>query len=352
MPLLRAGAVMSPRLKAGLERAGLHTIYVDDELSAGIDPTPLLSDKTRAAATAAVAELFGTARAALDANRPLLATTLEPVQAMAALIAEETEQAGGFALALTDLSPVETYDLHHSVGATALGLLIAQKLYATRGYLDFRGQRTHDGLDARVTRLGLGLLLRDIGKLALPTEILDKPGELDTGQWEAMKTHPLAGVKLLKSDLVSPLVKVIVRSHHERWDGAGYPDGKAADEIHELARIAAVADVYDAITSERVYAKARPAHVGVRVIREGRGTAFDPEIVDVFSKVVAPFPPGDSIELADGRAGVVASVPEGNIDRPVVRILHDGSPYELPLAEHPDVQIAGWEDMDVTLRAA
>jgi HD-GYP domain-containing protein (c-di-GMP phosphodiesterase class II) len=167
-----------------------------------------------------------------------------------------------------------------------------------------------------------------------------------------MKTHPVAGLELLRSDLISPLVKVVVRSHHERWGGGGYPDNKVEDETHELARIAAVADVYDAVTSERVYAPARPAHAGVRIIREGRGTAFDAEIVDVFSKVVAPFPPGDSIDLSDGRGGVVVRVPEANLDRPVVRVMGDGDPYELALIDNPDVQIAGWEDMDLSLRAA
>jgi hypothetical protein len=92
--------------------------------------------------------------------------------------------------------------------------------------------------------------------------------------------------------------------------------------------------------------------VGVRIIREGGGRAFDAEIVDVFSKIVAPFPPGESVDLTDGRAGVVARVPEGNIDRPVVRVIGDGAPYELALADHPDVAITGWEDMDLALQAA
>jgi HD-GYP domain-containing protein (c-di-GMP phosphodiesterase class II) len=184
-----------------------------------------------------------------------------------------------------------------------------------------------------------------VGKLAVPAEILNKPGRLDPHEWEIMKTHPTAGLELLRSDLISPLVKVIVRSHHERWNGDGYPDGKAGEEIHELARIAAVADVYDAVTSERVYAAAKPAHVGVRIIREGRGTAFDADVVDVFSKLVAPFQPGDAVELTDGRAGVVADVPQADLDRPVVRVVGHGRPYELALADHPELRIAGWEDM-------
>ena len=352
MPLLRAGTILTPRFKGALVRAGVHAVYIDDELSRGIEPTPVLSDETRFAATAAVSRAFEGATDALKTGRPLSAEAIEELQGIAARMAEEIGQTGEFALALADLSAADGYTLQHSVDVAALGLLIGQRLFNSRGYYDYRGKRTYERIDARLTRLGLGLLLHDIGKLAVPSEILNKPGKLDPAEWEVMKTHPMAGIELLRSDLISPLVKVVVRSHHERWGGGGYPDNKVEAEIHELARIAAVADVYDAVTSERVYAAARPAHVGVRIIREGRGTAFDAEVVDVFSKLVAPFPAGDSVDLTDGRSGVVAGVPEGNLDRPVVRILGDGAPYDLPLADHPQIGIAGWEDMDLTLRAA
>jgi HD-GYP domain-containing protein (c-di-GMP phosphodiesterase class II) len=271
---------------------------------------------------------------------------LSELDRIAARMAREIDQTGDFALALADLSSADGYTLQHSVDVAALGLLVGQRLYRERGYVDYRGRRTFEKIDQRLTRLGLGLLLHDIGKLVVPAEILNKPGELDPHEWEIVKGHPNAGVELLRSDLISPLVKVVVRSHHERWDGTGYPDGKAGLDIHELARIAAVADVYDAVTSERPYARAKPAHVGVRVIRTGAGDHFDPEIVKAFSKIVAPFPPGDSIELSDGRGGVVASVPERQIDRPVVRVLGDGEPYDLPLADHPRLRIVGWEDAD------
>jgi HD-GYP domain-containing protein (c-di-GMP phosphodiesterase class II) len=352
MPLLRTGTELTPRFKDALERAGVHAVYVDDEVSRGITPIAVLSDETRSAATAAVARAFDGAKDSLKTGRPLSPKAIEELQGIAARMAEEIGQTNEFALALADLSAADGYTLQHSVDVAALGLLIGQRLFNARGYFDYRGKRTYERIDARLTRLGLGLLLHDIGKLAVPSEILNKPGKLDPAEWEIMKTHPIAGLDLLRSDLISPLVKVVVRSHHERWGGGGYPDNKVEDETHELARIAAVADVYDAVTSERVYAAARPAHIGVRIIREGRGTSFDAEIADVFSKIVAPFPPGDSVDLCDGRGGVIVRVPEGNLDRPVVRVLGDGDPYELPLLDHPDLHIAGWEDMDLSLQAA
>jgi HD-GYP domain-containing protein (c-di-GMP phosphodiesterase class II) len=190
----------------------------------------------------------------------------------------------------------------------------------------------------------LGLLLHDIGKLAIPTEVLRKPGKLTPPEWQMMKTHPRAGFELLRGTPVSPLVRAVVLRHHERWNGSGYPDGKLTTEIHEMARIAAVADVYDAITSERPYAPARGAHVGVREIVSSAGTLFDPYIVDVFSRLVAPYPPGVEVELTDGRRAIVASVPPGELDRPVVRVIDGpGAPHEISLQQDRGLGIAGWQ---------
>src|SRR5204863_514365 len=215
-----------------------------------------------------------------------------------------------------------------------------QRVFREQGWIDHTGKRTWERRDRRLARLGLGLLLHDIGKLIIPQDVLNKPGQLDEAEWELMRAHPRAGVEMLRSDLISPLVKVVVRSHHERWDGGGYPDGLSGDEIHQLARIASAADVYDAVTSERVYASARPPDIGVQIVIDGAGRAFDPDVVDVFRRVVTPFPPGVEVELGDRRRGVVVSVPQNDLTRPLVRIGwgpggRPVAPYELDTATEP-----------------
>jgi HD-GYP domain-containing protein (c-di-GMP phosphodiesterase class II) len=114
-------------------------------------------------------------------------------------------------------------------------------------------------------------------------------------------------------------VRAVVREHHERWDGKGYSEGLAGIGIHQLARIAAVADVYDAVTSERPYRPAQAPAVGVDVIVTGSGTQFDPEVVDVFRRLVFPYPVGSELRLADGSTGVVAAVDVDEPERPLVR---------------------------------
>jgi HD-GYP domain-containing protein (c-di-GMP phosphodiesterase class II) len=132
---------------------------------------------------------------------------------------------------------------------------------------------------------------------------------------------------------ISFLIRAVVKQHHERWDGSGYPEGLAGDGIHQFARIAAVADVYDAVTSERIYKAPMKPHEGVAIINQGEGTDFDPEVVSVFSRVVMPFPPGSEVELADGRIGLVVDVDPRSPYEPTVRVRQDtGSIIEIERA--------------------
>jgi HD-GYP domain-containing protein (c-di-GMP phosphodiesterase class II) len=352
-PLLRAGMAINQRYRDALKRAGIHAIYIDDEFSAGILPEPLVSDEVRLEATRAVATAYEQARAALSTGRPLGKATSDTLGAIVERILRDIEQSGGTALVLADLACADAYTFQHSIDVTALGLLIGHRLFREHGWRDYRGVRQHARRDERLSRLGMGLLLHDIGKLTVPNEILHKPGKLTPEEWEIMRTHPRAGVELLRDTSAwCPLVQAVVLRHHERFDGGGYPDGKSGDQIHEMARIAAVADVYDAVTSARSYAPAAPPHAGVRAILDGAGTHFDPTITEVFALLVAPFPPGAELELSDGRRGVVASVPEGQLDRPVVRVL-DGSgvTWEIALADAPEIRIAGWHQVPAAVAA-
>lgn len=225
---------------------------------------------------------------------------------------------------------------------TVVGLLLAERLFRARGRIDWRGRRAFDRIDLHLTQLGTGLLLHDIGKIALPASVLNKPGKLDNEEWQLMRRHPITGVELLPGDGIGARAKSVIRSHHERWDGAGYPQGIAAEQISQFARIASVADVFDAVTSERPYATAAPQHVGVKIVKDGAGSAFDPEVAEVFLEVIAPYPPGSPIALADGRVGVVVSAPPGRFELPLVRVHRDSggreiTPYELDLADHPEL---------------
>jgi putative nucleotidyltransferase with HDIG domain len=138
---------------------------------------------------------------------------------------------------------------------------------------------------ADLNLIRIGTPLHDIGKIGIDDSILRKPGRLTTGEFEIMKTHTTKGAKILEQvpDLI-PIVP-IARSHHERWDGKGYPDGLQEEEIHRLARIVAVADAFDAMTSDRPYRAGMPADAAFEEVSKQKGKQFDPHIADVFLEI-------------------------------------------------------------------
>lgn len=130
-----------------------------------------------------------------------------------------------------------------------------------------------------------GFLLHDIGKVAISDAILHKPGSLTEPERDAMRRHPVIGDEIVSGiDFLSE-ARHVVRSHHERWDGRGYPDGLAGDEIPLAARIFSVADTLDALTSDRPYRAASSFRAARVVIAEGAGTQFDPDVADTFASI-------------------------------------------------------------------
>jgi HD-GYP domain-containing protein (c-di-GMP phosphodiesterase class II) len=323
-PLLRRGVKLSTSLGARLSSLGIRALWIEDDMGEGIIPAMPLPDHIRVATEAAVAACFEAARAVAAELSDLPLSTLKQIEQAADGLIEALADAPEAALALDDLASADSYTYSHSMRVATLGLLLGQRIDRLDGWVDYRGEIRHDRMVERMTQLTMGLLVHDIGKLAIPEQILNKPGKLTPEEWELIKTHPAAGVSLLSSDRVSPLTRAVVRDHHERWDGEGYPAGRAGEDIHQFARIAAVADVYDAITADRPYQPANPPHVAVKAVREGAGTQFDPRIVDHFLRIAMPYPVGYTITLPDGSSGAVVGVDPEEPEYPVVRYRDNG----------------------------
>jgi putative nucleotidyltransferase with HDIG domain len=167
----------------------------------------------------------------------------------------------------------DEYTGEHSYGVIALSLEIADEL----------------GLDEDERRLvEFGALLHDVGKIAVPKEIVNKPGPLSDDEWEIMRQHTVAGQQMLdKVGGGMTDVGLIVRASHERWDGNGYPDGTAGEDVPLPARIVAVADAFNAITTTRPYRPAQSSEAAVKELRGCAGTQFDPQVVDALVAVLA-----------------------------------------------------------------
>ncbi len=203
--------------------------------------------------------------------------------------------------ALYQAERARAHELEEALGALrenylatvrTLAFIVEAKDASTREHLE----RTHDyarALARVVTavepgdELSYGFLLHDVGKVGIPESILCKPGPLTPEEYEVMKTHPLIGVQIVAPIRFLGDAVQVVRCHHERWDGRGYPDGLAGEDIPLGARIFSVCDTFDAMTSDRPYRRALPFDDAVSEIEAGAGTQFDPEVVRSFVAMCA-----------------------------------------------------------------
>ena len=249
---------------------------------------------------------------------------LQAVEGVMARILTEVSNRKNLLVCLSDLNLFGGERMQHALNVCVVGSAIAKQFFLAHGWKDFRGQRREDGIEDRMVKLGVGLLLQDIGTLGVPDSIRDKRGILTAEERAIMQQHPLLGLELLEGSELSPLTKVTIAQHHERYDGSGYPRGLAGDEIHDHAQIAAVAETYTSLCNEQLgEGDAFQPHEAYRLILQASGRLFRPEVVEAFAGAIAPYGPGATIQLSDGRYGIVVANHPGSPLDPIVRVTHD-----------------------------
>lgn len=170
-----------------------------------------------------------------------------------------------------------------------------------------------------ICMLGMGGLLHDFGKTRIARDILDKQGPLSFDEFKIVKQHASFGYNILKTEsMIDHRVMLVALQHHERPDGKGYPWGISQENIHLLARIVAVADVYDALTTDRAYRPRIAPYEAVNIINEGAGTQFDCSVVQALNKVVVPYHIGSAVRLNNGQCGAVVRLNSCNLLKPIV----------------------------------
>ncbi|MBP1934075.1 HD-GYP domain-containing protein [Ammoniphilus resinae] len=190
----------------------------------------------------------------------------------------------------------------------------------------------------KIYEIAVGCLLHDIGKLLLPEEILHKPGRLTNEEFAQIKEHTNIGFELLRKEWDIPLLAAhCAFQHHEKWDGTGYPRGLKGEEIHPYARIMAVGDVFDALTTHRVYRRAMLPHEAMELIFSETNLHFEQGIVELFRKKIAIYPIGVTVKLSTGETGVVVAYNQHCIDRPIIRIFKGESGEDLKSLKEIDL---------------
>jgi len=234
------------------------------------------------------------------------AVEVDEVQPVVQSITESILRNPGALIGLLRIKTKDDYTFLHSVSVCAL--LVA-----------FCRSR---GISEDITyQAGLGGLLHDTGKALVPDNVLNKPGPLTDEEFAVIKRHPKDGYDiLLKSPEVGDIPLDITLHHHERRDGSGYPDKQAGDTISELAQMAAIVDVYDAITADRCYHKGMSAAAALRKIYEWSKFHFNPTYAQEFMRCVGIYPVGTMVMLESGRLGVVVEPHETNLLAPKVNV--------------------------------
>jgi HD-GYP domain-containing protein (c-di-GMP phosphodiesterase class II) len=234
------------------------------------------------------------------------AIELDQISPMVENITESILRNPGALMSLLRIKNADDYTFLHSVSVCTL--LVA-----------FSRSRN---LDAETTyQAGLGGLLHDTGKAMVPDHILNKPGRLTAEEFNVIKRHPQDGYEfLLKTPGIGPIPLDITLHHHERRDGSGYPGKQGQDQISELAQMAAIVDVYDAITADRCYHKGMSAAEALRKIYEWSKFHFNPVYVQEFMRCVGIYPVGTMVMLQSGRLGVVTEAHPTNLLSPKVNV--------------------------------
>lgn len=300
--LLPAGTKLTDESINHLKRYHITAIYIEDDLSRGITVTDTIKE-----------ELISDVKHKIKTM--MLSYTFEhfvdgkKIIKMVEMLLCEILKNDFMIINLSDIRSTDDYTYSHSVNVAILSLITGIKL-------GFRGSSLKD--------IGVGAMLHDIGKVMVNNSILKKPTNLTMNEYEEVKRHTVYGYEILKESKDVPQIACIIALyHHERNDGSGYPYNLKNNEIPLQARIVAIADVYDALTTDRIYRQKMRPHEVVDYMCSLSSRCFDNTVLNALIGNIANYPTGTGVKLNTGEKGLVAKYNKNFPNKPIIRVVID-----------------------------
>lgn len=295
--MIRQGTKLSDDLINRMKLHKITMVFIEDKLNM-IGCHDIIEPELRAEAIQSLEQIYLSLKDHIQSKDKFVVVLDNIVKAIIDDLAKNSKNFIG----IIDLKSHDNYTYAHSVNVAILSIVTGMAI----------------GCDyAKLKNIGIGAMLHDIGKASIPVDILNKSGKLTADEFELIKKHPEIGYKKSKSNLdIEPTARSIILQHHEKLDGTGYPGGRTSDTIHQFAKIVAIVDIYDALTSERPYRKRWPIKESLDFLQQIAGNYLDLEIFKAFSNRIAPYPVGSKVLVSDSRIGYV--VDNSNITRPII----------------------------------
>ncbi len=302
--LLAEGVSLTAKYIGRLQDLGIMSLYITDQRIGKVEVDDLVRVQTRVEAMKEVKEVMGNIRDGRSVSG-------EKVYRVISEVLDEILSNRSVSFSLVDIRAMNDYLFGHCLTVCILSLMTG----VAAGY-NF----------SRLRDLAMGAVLHDVGKVLIADDILNKAGKFTAEEFAAIQQHAQLGYDILKKcNDISSVSSHIAWQHHEKFNGTGYPRGLKGKEIHEFSRIAAVADVYDALSTDRIYRKRWMPHEVLEFIRDKDKTDFDPDFSKLFLDNIAPFPVGSMVLLSNGETGIVIKVSRKFAARPLVRVLFEAN---------------------------
>jgi HD-GYP domain-containing protein (c-di-GMP phosphodiesterase class II) len=310
--LLRQGTVLSERYIKALRDLQFTYVYVRDSRVPDLEVDDVIPENLRQEAIQVIHRSFGDIQAQFSrSGSQKSGLNIDSIADITKNIVESILTNKDLIIQLSDLKSHDNYTFSHSVNVCVVGTVLGHKL----GFSD-----------GRLRDLAIGLILHDIGKTTIEPTILHKTGKLTENEFDQMKEHARNGFDLLREiSRLSAHSKIVVLQHHERFDGTGYPKGLKGQDIHQYGQIGAIADVYDALTSDRTYRKRLLPHEAIEFLMGAADRYFALDLVSTFVGSIAPYPVGTVVKLSTGETAIVTDVDMALASRPAVRVVQDPS---------------------------